>query len=394
MNSTMGIRALEKLAATQWGLFTAAQASNLGVRGSHCQRLVETGRAERVRRGVYALGGSGISKHAEVKAAWLATYPKATAAERLAKRPYDAVVAGRTAAAVHGLGPFYASPYTISVRERRQTVQDDLHFPLQPIDDRDVVIVDGLPIASPERIVCDLVRSHEDPDNIGTFMRDAALTGYEFDEGLLSQLLAPLAARNGYPRQDGKTFARRLLAEHVDGPRSQLSASMAKGILDSYTSSPAYQAALAAMERTASSYAAIAAARKRSPALFDSSYGPLLKISQEVQEKTAAIARPHVEAISTRMPSLIPPVEQNLEVPPMPALADAISRIVLPPPEVLESLNSTIQSLNSLYELKRHVSEATDGRDADTAGADDSVASKSANPDDAFPESEGEDHAE
>lgn len=394
MDSATGIRALEELAATQWGLFTAAQASNLGVRGSHCQHLVETGRAERLRRGVYALGGSGLSKHAEVKAAWLTTYPKLTAAERLAKRPYDAVVAGRTAAAVHGLGTFYASPYTISVRERRQTVQDDLRFPLQPIDDRDVVIVDGLPVASPERIVCDLVRSHEDPDSIGTFMRDAALTGYEFDEGRLAQLLAPLAARNGYPRQGGETFARRLLAEHVDGPLSQLSASMAKGILDSYTSSPAYQTALAEMERAASSAAAIAAARKLSPAISDSPYGQLLKISQEVQEKTAAIARPYVEAMSARMPNIIPPVVQNLEVPSMPAMADAISRVVLPPPEVLESLNSTIQSLNSLYELKRHVSEATDGRDADTAGADDSAASKSADSGDAFPEPGGEDHAE
>ena len=58
----------------------------------------------------------------------------------------------------------------------------------------------------------DLVALHEDPELIDKFIQDASRSiGHQFDLERLSELLAPLAKRNGFGKMDGKAFAADLL---------------------------------------------------------------------------------------------------------------------------------------------------------------------------------------
>lgn len=213
MKKGKDITALEEFAASQWGMFTTAQAAQLGIQRNQIARLVDKGRAEMLCYGVYRLTVGDETSAEDVKAAWMSVSPKAFIAERMKQRPYDAIVAGRTAAAMHGFGDYYASPYTFIVPSRKQTTRPDMKYLLWELDEQDIGFVGGLPTTSVERTVADLVRLREDPGHIDSFIMDAARQGYEFDVDRLSYLLAPLAARNGYASGDGKLFAKQLLAK-------------------------------------------------------------------------------------------------------------------------------------------------------------------------------------
>lgn len=177
MRKSENIRELEYLASSQWGMFTSAQARALGVSGTQLSRLVTAGAVELMRRGTYRYVVGEETSHAYIKAAWLAAYPKSTAAERLRARPLDAVVAGRTASALHGIGDLHEDPYTFIVRVRRQTSFADLEFHTWPLDDRDVTFVEGLPVTTMERTIVDLVKGRQDPEHIRRAVVDALVSG-------------------------------------------------------------------------------------------------------------------------------------------------------------------------------------------------------------------------
>lgn len=213
MKSEKGLSAIEELAASQWGLFTTAQAAHYGVQRNQISRLVEKRRAELLCYGVYRMTSGDETADAEIKAAWLSIYPKAFVAERMKKTPRDAVAAGRTAAFMHNFGDFYASPYTFIVSKRKQTTRDDMKYLLWELDEQDITFVHGLPVTTIERTIADLVRLHEDPEHLNTVIVDATRKGLNIDIERLAHLLSPLAARNGYPKDDGKAFARALLSK-------------------------------------------------------------------------------------------------------------------------------------------------------------------------------------
>lgn len=173
MKKSTDIQELEDLASSQWGLFTTAQAATLGVRRTQIARLVSSGRIECMRRGTYRYTIGEETANASVKAAWLSVYPKLTAGERLKTRPLDAVVAGATAASLHGIGDFHEDPYTFIVLRRRQTNAIDLTFHKWPLGDNDFTFVDTLPVTTMERTIADLVRERHDPSHIEQAARDA-----------------------------------------------------------------------------------------------------------------------------------------------------------------------------------------------------------------------------
>ncbi len=80
--------ALGRLAASQRGLFSVAQASDIGVNNVQLLRAESSGALRRVRRGVYAMAGIALSPWEQIVAAALAAGP-------------DAVVSHASAAAVH-----------------------------------------------------------------------------------------------------------------------------------------------------------------------------------------------------------------------------------------------------------------------------------------------------
>lgn len=216
MRKSENISNLELLAASQWGMFTTAQAKDLGVRRNQVARMAESGRIEMMCYGVYRFTAGAEAEQSDMKAAWLSVFPEREAHRRLKERPFDAVIAGRTAACALGAGDLLASPYTFLVARRKQTSRSDIRFLAHSLDERDVVFVDGVPVTSFERTVFDLIRLAEDPDLVNGFMRDAALrVGHVFDRKRLSELLAPLAERFGHERGDGAAFADDLIARNV-----------------------------------------------------------------------------------------------------------------------------------------------------------------------------------
>lgn len=209
------ISELEQLAASQWGMFTTAQAQALGFRRNQISRMVDSMRAEPMCYGVYRFVAGSEPAHADLKAAWLSAFPKETAAERLAKKPFDAVVAAETAAAALGAGDFHLSPYTFITATRKQTTRKDMRFLGCSLDEADVVMVDGLPTTSFERTVFDLLRIDEDPSLVDGFMRDAARNrAHAFDFERLSELLGPIASRHGFP-EGGAALAADLVLRNV-----------------------------------------------------------------------------------------------------------------------------------------------------------------------------------
>lgn len=217
MKRVANISELEQLAASQWGMFSTSQAQAIGFRRNQISRMVDVGHVEPMCYGVYRFVAGSETARADLKAAWLSAFPKETAVERLAKRPFDAVVAAGTAAAALGAGDFHLSPYTFITASRRQTVRDDMRFLTCALDESDVVVVDGLPTTSFERTVFDLLRLDEDPSLVDGFMQDAARKhGHAFDFERLSELLEPIASRHGFP-EGGETFAADLILRNASG---------------------------------------------------------------------------------------------------------------------------------------------------------------------------------
>lgn len=197
-------------------MFTTAQAQALGVRRSQVARMAAALWVEPVCFGVYRYTAGAEPAQAELKARWLSVFPKETAAERLAARPHDAVLAGRSAACALGAGDFRSLPCTFIVGTRRQTSRDDVRFLQCALDERDVVYVDGLPATGFERTVFDLLRLGEDPDLVDGFMGDAARKcGHTFDGDRLARLLSGLAARYGF--QTGEGLAADLISRNAAG---------------------------------------------------------------------------------------------------------------------------------------------------------------------------------
>ncbi len=232
MKKPGNIISLELLAASQWGMFTTAQAQELGIRRNQVFRMVSALRVEPICFGVYRFIAGAQPPQADLKAEWLSVFPKQKAAERLTLRPYDAVMAGRTAAVALDAGDFHASPYTFIVSRRRQTSREDIRFLHCRLSEIDVMLCDGTPTTSFERTVYDLLRLYEDPDLVDKFMEDAVRKhGHQFDVERLGSLLSPIASRFGYPIGDGISFAASLAARNATNIQlSHVAASVSQGL--------------------------------------------------------------------------------------------------------------------------------------------------------------------
>ena len=217
MVMSTNIASLFEHAASQWGLITSAQALRIGVSRTQLNRMASDGRLELVSYGVYRATMGDETSHAAIKAAWLSLYPKRFAYERLHDSPNDAVVTGRTAVCMYGYGDLYESPYCFIVQKGKRSTRKDIELIHAPIDEQDVSREFGIPVATPERAVADLVRLHEDPSLIDDVMADAAREGHIFDKERLSELLSPLAKDNGYEAKDGDSFASELIDRNATG---------------------------------------------------------------------------------------------------------------------------------------------------------------------------------
>ena len=222
-----------ELASSQWGLFTTAQALAAGASRTQLSRLAARGRIEPASYGTWRLSDGGAAPHSAVKAAWLSLFPKETAFDRLRARPRDAVVAGRTAACMHGDTELHESPCVFAVAEGKRSAREDVELYPWHVDETDVVLIEGLPATSVERTVADLVRSNEDPSLVGDFISGVCRRGHVVDEPRLAALLSPLAARAGFGREGGRPFARKLVSDYAADAQVQFAAEAISRILQS-----------------------------------------------------------------------------------------------------------------------------------------------------------------
>lgn len=196
-----------QLAAGQWGLLTTAQAAREGITRLQLARLADAGVVQRLGRGVYATT-STADEHLSLRAAWLALEPARTAEERL-KDPITAgVVSHASAAGLHNLGDLLDDEHEVTLPQRKQTRREGIRVHRGDLTEKDVTIVEGLPVTTEERTVADLLRAGHDPEHVAQIIGQGVRRGV-VDLTDLAVYLDPLARRHAQP--DGVALVEYLL---------------------------------------------------------------------------------------------------------------------------------------------------------------------------------------
>lgn len=203
------LRELAQITAYQWGMVTAAQASSHGVSRLDLSRLTESGHLKRLAHGIYMDSGAPGEQFDDIRAAWLSAEPKRTAEDRLRERELGVIVAGPSAARLHGIGDLREQHHDFVAPVRRQSQRPEIRYRQRALNTQDVTIVHGLPVMTMERTLADLLETVGDLSLVADALRDASRKqGLDWDR--LRELLNPLAARNGFKTGDGSALLNRL----------------------------------------------------------------------------------------------------------------------------------------------------------------------------------------
>lgn len=202
---------LHALAAGQFGLFTAAQARQHGVARYELARRADSGELFRAHHGVYGFteDSAGMFAFEDWAAQWLALRPEDDVEQRRADP--DCVISHDSAAVIRELGTLVARGLFLTSPRRINTRSPRVHAYRRDIGARgiDWDITEGLPVATPGRIIADLARDDLDGSHQGTVIADV------LEQGLLTlpevgARLEPFAGRWNEP--DGNALACRFLA--------------------------------------------------------------------------------------------------------------------------------------------------------------------------------------
>jgi hypothetical protein len=196
------LRVLAEITAYQWGMVTSAQAGMHGITRLDLSRLAADGQLERLAHGVYKDAGAPAGPYDDLKAAWLGTDPTKPGEARIKDLASGVVVAGASAAELHGIGDLRPLRHEFVSPGRRQSQRSAIRYRQRTLDPRDVTLVDGLPVMTMERTIADLTEEVGDLSLVADALRDAS---HKRDLNLerLRSLLAPLAQRNGLKNGDG-----------------------------------------------------------------------------------------------------------------------------------------------------------------------------------------------
>lgn len=198
--------------ADQWGMVTAKQAKSLGVDAVTIHRLRAAGLLEQVRHGVHAVTTAALSYARVEQAAWLALDPGVPAWERQALDPSGGVLSHGSAARLHGLGELVDDRISFTVPHRRTSRDRDLRFRHGRLETEDVTLLDGLPVTTVQRTVCDLLAQHTDASHVAVIIRQAVESGkLRLDQ--VAEAIAPYARRYGAVTGDGAELLDRLLTQ-------------------------------------------------------------------------------------------------------------------------------------------------------------------------------------
>ena len=209
MKSKDALRLLAEVTAYQWGMVTSAQAGLLGVGRLDISRLTRAGHLKRLAQGVYMVTRAPGDQFDDLRVAWLSTDPTMTGAERIKDRANGVVVAGASAARLHGIGDLWAGRHEFVHPKRRQSQRPEIRYRQRVLDPRDVTLIEGLPAMTMERTIADLVEDLGDLSLVADALRDAWRKRV-VDLARLRDLLCPLAERQGFTKGDGTALLNRL----------------------------------------------------------------------------------------------------------------------------------------------------------------------------------------
>lgn len=193
---------LHDLAADQFGLFTSAQAEARGISHDELHRRTDSGRLFSAHPGVYGFSDAAADMlpYTDWAATWLALNPDRDIASR--RCAPDFIVSHDSAASIRELGTVvsYGLYLTGSQDIAAASGLSRIHFYQRDIGvgGVDWDLVEGLPVATPSRIITDLAADRIDGSHLGTVIADVV------EEGLLtisevSALLAPFASHWSEP---------------------------------------------------------------------------------------------------------------------------------------------------------------------------------------------------
>ena len=209
MKSRVALQQLAEVTESQWGMVTTAQARVQGIDHMTLKRLNDDGYLIRLIHGVYRSAGAPSAEHEELRAAWLAAEPRRLALERLRDDRPGIVVSGESAARLHGIGDLRAARSEFTSPTRRQSQRLDVRYRTRDLPREDVTVRDGLPATTRERTIADLVEDRQDLSTVADALRDATRQS-ALDTERLTELLAPLARRNGCAAGDGAALLEKL----------------------------------------------------------------------------------------------------------------------------------------------------------------------------------------
>ena len=209
MKSRVALQQLAEVTESQWGMVTTAQARAQGIDHMTLKRLNDDGHLVRLIHGVYRSAGAPSTEHEELRAAWLATEPRRLALERLRDDRPGIVVSGESAARLHGIGDLRATRSEFTSPTRRQSQRLDVRYRTRNLPREDVTVREGLPTTTRERTIADLIEDRQDLSTVADALRDATRQS-SLDTARLTELLAPLARRNGCAAGDGAALLEKL----------------------------------------------------------------------------------------------------------------------------------------------------------------------------------------
>jgi hypothetical protein len=162
---------------------------------------------KKVAHGVYRLNGAPQPEHEDLRAAWLQLAP---AVPGWARDPREGVVSHRSAADMYGLGHLPEDRHEFTVAGRHQSRRSDVRLHQRNLTDGEWIVLRGLPVTRPSRIVSDLLYDKEDPSAVAQIVGDALRDVYD-RPGTVADALRPHAARFGLRRGDGLALLHWLL---------------------------------------------------------------------------------------------------------------------------------------------------------------------------------------
>ncbi|MGW3692214.1 type IV toxin-antitoxin system AbiEi family antitoxin domain-containing protein, partial [Streptomyces sp. NPDC005125] len=161
--------------------------------------LADADLLDRAARSVYQVPGATPAAHLDIKVAWLRLDPAVPAWERRIGDDRSGVVSHASACQLHIVGDIPADDVELSVPRRRTTREPGVSFHRTVVPTQDITVIDGLPVTTMDRTICDLLRARADAGHVGRVIADADQRGL-IDTRTLAPRVQPYARFYGMPR--------------------------------------------------------------------------------------------------------------------------------------------------------------------------------------------------